>query len=103
MNNITDLRQHLFAALRGLSDKENPLDIARAKAVAEVSQTIINTVRAETDFMRVTGQNIGTGFITAQPQPERPQAIPVVIDPPAVPSMADQLAGANVRTHKLRG
>jgi hypothetical protein len=103
MNNITDLRQHLFDALRGLSDKQNPLDIDRAKAVAEVSQTIINSVRAETEHMKVTGQNTATGFIPAQPASGRQPAIPVVIDPPDKPSMADQLAGANVRTHKLRG
>jgi hypothetical protein len=51
---IEDLREHLFATLAALRDKEKPMEIARAKAVAEVAQTIINSAKAEVDYLRVT-------------------------------------------------
>ena len=59
---ISDLRSQLFIALRGLSDKDNPLDIDRAKAIADVAQVIVNSARVEVEHMRVAGGN-GSGFI----------------------------------------
>ncbi len=60
---ITDLRAHLFATIEGLRDKDNPLAIDRAKAVAEVAQTIINSAKVEVEHMKVSGEIDGTGFI----------------------------------------
>ena len=62
---INDLREHLFATLEGLRNKDDPLDIDRAKAVAEVAQTIINSAKVEVEHMRVAG-GPGTGFVAAQ-------------------------------------
>ena len=62
---ITDLRKHLFAALRGLTDKENPMDIDRARAVSDLAQTVINTAKVEVDYIRVSGGQ-GSGFIPEQ-------------------------------------
>jgi hypothetical protein len=61
-NTITTLRDHLFKTLEALQDKENPLDIERAKAVTDVAQAIINTAKVEVDHMRVTGAG-SSGFI----------------------------------------
>lgn len=55
---IDDLRAHLFQTLEALSDKAAPMDIARAKAISDVAQTIINTAKVEVDFARVTGENV---------------------------------------------
>lgn len=63
MNDITELRTHLFETLRGLKDKEAPMDIERAKAVSDVAKTLIDSARVECDFLKITGQNEGTGFI----------------------------------------
>ncbi|MFH2082042.1 MAG: hypothetical protein ABIK08_11225 [Pseudomonadota bacterium] len=60
---IQDLRTHLFDTLAGLRDKENPMDIERAKAVADVAQTIINSAKVEVEFMKTTDQTSGSGFI----------------------------------------
>jgi hypothetical protein len=77
---INDLREHLFATLEGLRNKENPLDIERARAVSEVAQTIINTAKVEVEHMKVSGEMDGTGFIAsaALPAPTSPpdQAAP---------------------------
>jgi hypothetical protein len=59
---ISDLRSHLFDALRGLSDKTHPMDIERAKAIADVSQVIINSAKVEVEHMKVSGGN-GSGFL----------------------------------------
>ncbi|SHM04880.1 hypothetical protein SAMN05216428_11271 [Nitrosospira sp. Nsp11] len=62
-HNITDLRGHLFDTLESLKDKEKPMDIDRAKAIADVSQVIINSVKVEVDYSRVTGNTVASGFL----------------------------------------
>lgn len=44
-NTMTDLRKHLFDTIAALRKEEDPMDIDRAKAVADVAQTIINTAK----------------------------------------------------------
>lgn len=68
-NKIEDLRNHLFATLEDLRDKEKPTDLDSAKKVAEVAQVIIETAKVEVEFIKVTGASSGTGFI--------PQTTPV--------------------------
>ena len=58
---IQDLRHHLFETIEMLKDKE--MDIATAKAIAEVSQVIVNTAKVEVSFIRATETNEDTGFI----------------------------------------
>jgi len=75
MNDITELREHLFATLKGIRDKDNPLDLDRAKAVAEIAQTIINSAKVEVEFLKEVGGK-GSGFIKSEalnsvPQPRR--------------------------------
>lgn len=65
-NKIEDLRNHLFAALEGLADTDKPMEVERAKAIADVAQTIINSAKIEVDFIRATN-SVGTGFITDKP------------------------------------
>ncbi len=61
-NKIDDLRNHLFATIEGLLDTEKPMEIARALAVKDVAQAIINSAKVEGDFVKATGAQ-GTGFI----------------------------------------
>ncbi len=68
-NKIQDLRDHLFATLEALQDKESPMEIDRARAIAEVAQVIVNSAKAEVDFLRVTN-GTGTGFIQDTDQPK---------------------------------
>ena len=63
-NSITDLRNHLFATLEALQDKEDPMELERAKTIAEVAQTIINSSKVEVQFLQVTGQTEDSGFLT---------------------------------------
>ena len=61
-NKIQDLRNHLFATLEALQDTENPMDINRAKAIADVAKVIVDSAKAETRHIEVLGGE-GTGFI----------------------------------------
>lgn len=62
-NKIEDLRNHLFVAIEGLLDPDRPMDIDRAKAVAEVAQVMINSAKVEVDMVKALGAINGTGFI----------------------------------------
>jgi hypothetical protein len=67
MNDIAELRSHLFDTLRGL--KDGSVNIDRAKAINETAQTIINSAKVEAEHLKIVGGQ-GTGFIkdaSAQP------------------------------------
>jgi hypothetical protein len=66
-NDIEALRTHLFETLAALKDKDNPMDIDRAKAVSEVAQVIINTAKVEVDFAKATGAKT-SGFLEKKPE-----------------------------------
>ncbi len=61
-NKIEDLRNHLFATIEALLDEESTMDVAKAKAIASVSQVIINSAKLEVEFLEKFGGK-GTGFI----------------------------------------
>lgn len=69
-NKIEDLRNHLFVTLEALLDESKPMDLDRAKAVADVAQVLVNSAKVEVDFIKATG-GLGSGFIknTELPKP----------------------------------
>ena len=67
-NDIQALRTHLFETLQALKDKDNPMDIDRAKTVCQVGDVIINSAKAEIEFARVNG-NVDTQFFHRLPAP----------------------------------
>lgn len=72
-NKIEDLRNHLFSTLEALSDPDKPMELERAKAIADVARVIVDSAKAETAFLVATGARGGTGFIPipedAMPRP----------------------------------
>lgn len=63
-NTIVDLRNHLFAALEALQDKEKPMEIDRARAICGVAGKIIDAAKVEVKFYEVTGaENTGNFFL----------------------------------------
>lgn len=73
-NKIEDLRNHLFVTIESLLDEDKPMDIARAKAVSDTAQVLINSAKVEVDFLKVIGGYQGSGFIpfeTRKPLPEK--------------------------------
>lgn len=67
------MRQHLLDTLADLRNKESPMDIARAKAVAEVATVLVNSAKVEVDYLRATQQRRGQ-FFEALPAPARGEA-----------------------------
>ncbi|MBN9293767.1 MAG: hypothetical protein J0G96_07300 [Flavobacteriia bacterium] len=59
-NKIEDLRDHLFAAIERLSDEDISGDklqeeLKKAKAISELSSAIVDTARAEIEFLEAVG------------------------------------------------
>jgi len=61
-NKIEDLRDHLFATIEALRDKDQPMEVDRARAIRDVAQVIVNSAKVENEFIRETG-SVGSGFI----------------------------------------
>ena len=83
-NDITALRAHLFDAIAAV--KSGQMDLQQARTISELSQTIINSAKIEVDFMRVTGADRATTFISSEEAP---------------PALPDGIKGVTV--HRMRG
>jgi len=76
LHNIEGLRIHLFDTLEALKDKEQPMELDRARAVADVARVIVDSAKVEVDFLKVTGALRSTSFLPdgdEQPAGGRPQ------------------------------
>jgi hypothetical protein len=62
-NKIQDLRNHLFETLEALRDEDKPMELDRARAVAEVAKVIVESAKVEVDFLKVRGDARGTDFL----------------------------------------
>lgn len=63
-NKIEDLRNHLFATLEALQDKDNPMELERAMTIAEVGKVVIESAKVEVAYVRAIGATSGTGFMS---------------------------------------
>lgn len=70
-NKIVDLRNHLFETIEMLKDgdeEKSKMTVEKAKAIASVSQVIINSAKLEIEYMKacdkVTGLPTVTEFLT---------------------------------------
>lgn len=75
-NKLDDLRNHLFATLEALGDKESFMELDRARVIADVAQTIINSAKVEVDAMNVT-RKITTSKFLQLPEPAEREAIEI--------------------------
>ena len=72
-NDIHALRAVLFETLRSLKDRDDPIDIERARAINDTAQVIINSVKLEIDRARIVGGgDRGTDFIPRLPDAQDP-------------------------------
>ncbi len=60
IKNVNHLRAHLFKTIEGLESGD--MKIETAKAISEVSQTMINSAKVEVELAKTTGQK-PSGFI----------------------------------------
>ena len=96
---MTDMREHLMETLASLRDRENPMEPDRARAIAQVAGVLVDSAKAEVEFLKVTGAADGTGFIE----------LPEVSGVPALPGSSHPTATGTVIptgrgvVHKMRG
>jgi hypothetical protein len=55
INNFDSMREILFDTMREV--KSGVIDIEKAKSISSVGQTIINSVKVEIDFLKLTGSS----------------------------------------------
>jgi hypothetical protein len=58
---IQDLRDTLFETIDLI--KSGKLDVEKAKAITNIAQVIVNSAKAEVDFLKNVSQQGDTGFI----------------------------------------
>lgn len=54
---IDQVRSALLDTLADLRNKENPMDIERAKAVATVASVLVDTAKVENEYLKLSGQD----------------------------------------------
>lgn len=78
-NKISDLRDHLFETIEALKDPDHPMDLGRARAIADVARVVIDSAKVEVEFLSVTGGLKSTGFLPEDPDsgevPRRPALV----------------------------
>lgn len=77
-NKIDDLRNHLFETLEALKDDEKPMEISRARAIADVAKVIVESAKVEVDFLKVSGALRSTDFLPTDVGAEQPRALRAV-------------------------
>lgn len=78
-NKIDDLRNHLFATLEALQDEERPMDLGRAKAIAEVAKVIVESAKVEVNFLKVTGAVKSTNFLPDGDEEQKAAQLPAAV------------------------
>ncbi len=101
---IDELRSTLFDTLQALRNKKDPMDIERARAVTDVAQVIVNTVKVEIDHMRLTNRT-GSSFIPAAEaaNPRLPGDIETVATAHGSKTITQLPGGATITRHKMAG
>ena len=62
-NKIQDLRDHLFETIERLKDDEKPLDLERARTIAQVAKVVVESAKVEVAFVKATGAVRSTDFL----------------------------------------
>lgn len=71
---ITQVRQSLLDTLADLRNRENPMDVDRARAVAQVASVLVDTAKAEIDYIKATGADRSDFLEPAPTAPQIPQS-----------------------------
>lgn len=54
---IDQVRQSLLDTLADLRNREQPMDIERARAVAQVAGVLVESAKVENEYLKITGQD----------------------------------------------
>lgn len=54
---INELRQQLLDTLKDLRNREQPMEPDRARAIAQVAGVLVDSAKAEIDYIKATGSD----------------------------------------------
>jgi hypothetical protein len=69
---MNDLREHLMQTLTALRDRDRPMEVDRARAVAQVAAVAVETAKVEVEYIRATGGSSRSPFLTPPGTPGLP-------------------------------
>jgi len=52
---IEQMRHHLMETLAALRSRDNPMEPDRARAIAQVASVMVDSAKAEVDYIKATG------------------------------------------------
>ncbi|MDR0478581.1 MAG: hypothetical protein LBH31_01990 [Burkholderiaceae bacterium] len=82
-NNITSVRQHLLDTLADLRNTKRPMEVDRARAIADVARVLVDTAKVEVEYIKATDMS-ASGFL----QPDEQDLPPGIV---------------SIRQHRLGG
>ena len=71
---MDDVRKSLMDTLSDLRNPEKPMEIDRAKAIAQVAGVLVDSARVEVEFLKVS-QGHKSKFIAPEIAPELPSGV----------------------------
>lgn len=71
---MDEVRQSLMDTLKDLRNADKPMEVDRARAVAQVASVLVDTARVEVEFLKVS-QGHKSSFIAPEPKPELPSGV----------------------------
>lgn len=54
---IQQVRKHLMDTLADLRNREAPMEVDRARAIAQVASVLVDTAKVEIDYLKITHQD----------------------------------------------
>ena len=88
---INAVRQHLLDTLADLRNRDKPMEVDRACAVAQVASVLVDTARVEVDYIKATGKD-ASGFLAL------PDEDALVTDPARLPNGI-----SSITRHRIEG
>jgi hypothetical protein len=88
---INDLRGDLAATIKALREGDPKMDVAKAKAIGDLAQTMINSAKVEVDMLRTVGRGRmkPTGFVALSNEGDTLDGQEGARDNPALPAPQD--------------
>ena len=71
---MDDVRKALMDTLSDLRDKDKPMEVDRARAVAQVAGVLVDSARVEVEFLKLS-QGHQSKFIAPESVPELPKGV----------------------------
>ena len=99
-NNITTVREHLLATLAELRNRDTPMEIDRARAVADVARVLVDSAKVEVAYLQVTNQHNADFFDRPAAAPEASPVLPDKAPAPKTEPLPNGIAG--ITRHLLK-